>query len=453
MSAAKHGKTLTGHAVDALSLAIVFGVGYAAVSLAPGHHDTAGLVGALGFLLLAGTLVSQLVEVVRLPHITGYLVAGLVAGPHVLHLIDHESVKRLAPVNTLALALIALAGGAELRLDQVRKGLKSLAIATTLQSVLVMVAMTSVFVAVRPLLPFTAQLTAGGGLAVGLLWGVVATTRSPSATLGILSQTRAHGPVASFSLAFVMLSDVTVILLLAATMMVARPLLEPGASFSMGAFRVLGHEIIGSVSLGTTLGLVLAAYMRLSGRKLLVVLIAVGFGATEVLHYLRFEPLLTFLVAGFVVQNLSKQGDRFLHAIEEMGGVVYVVFFAIAGADLDIPLLRVLWPVALLLGGARAVVTYATHLLSSRIAKDPPELRRYGWASLVAQAGLTQGMGALIEREFPSFGSPFKSLVFANVALNAVIGPILFKLALDRAGETQAPSPSLPDEGEALPPA
>lgn len=444
----KQGKTMAGHAIDGLSLAIVFGILWGAVRLVPSYQREAGVIGALGFLLLAGTLTSQLIEIFRLPHLTGYLVAGLLAGPHVLRLIDQESVKQLAPVNTLALALIALAGGAELRLDQVKRGLKSLLLATALQSSIVLLAMAGFFVLLRPMLPFTAHLGLGGVAAVGLLWGVIATTRSPSATLGILSQTRARGPVASFSLAFVMLSDVTVMLMLAAAMMIARPLLEPGSTFSLGALRGLGHEIVGSVSIGTTLGVLLAGYMRVSGRQLLVVLVALAFGATEVLHYLRFEPLLTFMVAGFVVQNLSRQGPRLLHEIEEMGGVVYVVFFAIAGADLDVPLLRKLWPVALLLGGARAAVTYGTHRLSSRLARDETVLRRWGWASLIAQAGLTQGLAGIIEREFPTFGTPFRALVFANVALNAVVGPILFKLALDRAKETKSPAPAIEQGSE-----
>jgi len=438
----------TARAMDALGLAVLFAILYAATRLAPNMKGTASIVASLGFLLLAGTLMSQLIEVFRVPHLTGYLLAGIIAGPHVLRLIDTDSVKSLAPVNTLALALIALAGGTELRMEQVRKGLRSLVVSNLLQTVAIIVIIGGVFIAARPLLPFTAGLTFSGMCAVALLWGIIATTRSPSATLAILAQTRARGPLASFALASVMISDVVVILVLAGGMMVARPLLEPGSTLSLAAFRALGHEIIGSVSIGTTLGMLLAAYMKVSGRQLMVVLVAVGFGATETLHFLQFDPLLTFLVAGFVVQNLSKQGEKFLHAIEEMGGVVYVVFFAIAGADLDIPLLRSLWPVALLLGGARAIVTWGAQRVSAKIARDEPVLERWAWASLIAQAGLTQGLGGVVEREFPSFGGPLRALVIANVAINAIVGPILFKLSLDRAKETKEPSASLSDADE-----
>jgi Kef-type K+ transport system membrane component KefB len=441
-------KPTTARALDAMGLVVLFAILYGATRLAPDMSGTPAILASLGFLLLAGTLMSQLIEVLRVPHLTGYLLAGILAGPHVLHLIDTSSVKALAPVNTLALALIALAGGTELRIDQLRKGIKSLAVSSVVQTVAIIAITGGVFVAARPLLPFTAGMTLTAVIAVALLWGIIATSRSPSATLAILAQTRARGPLASFALASVMLSDVVVILVLAGGMMIARPLLEPGATLSLDAFRALGHELLGSVSIGTMLGLILAVYIKVSGRQLLVVILAVGFGATETLHFLQFDPLLAFLVAGFVVQNLSKQGEKFLHAIEEMGGVVYVVFFAIAGADLDIPLLKSLWPVALLLGGTRAIATFAAQRVSAKIAGDEPLLRRWAWTSLVAQAGLTQGLGGMIQREFPSFGGPLRALVIANVALNAIVGPILFKLALDRAKESKAPATSLGDAEE-----
>lgn len=127
-----------------------------------------------------------------------------------------------------------------------------------------------------------------------------------------------------------------------------------------------------------------------------------------------------------------------------MGSVVYVVFFATAGAQLNVPLLRELWPVALLLAAARALLTYVAARAGSRVAADAPEVRRWGFAGLVAQAGLALPIIAAIAHAFPSFGAGFGSLAIATVALNAMIGPVLFKLALDRAQESSsAPRPSL----------
>ena len=448
-SAGAHGKTWLGRGMDLLSLGILFAIMWGATYMAPGYKGEAAVLGALGFLLLAGTLLSELVEVLGMPHLTGYLFAGIIAGPHVLHLIEHESVKRLEPVNTLAIALIALAGGAELRLETLKKGLRGLLLALGLQTVLGISLMAVVFFFARP--GFVTGMPTLAVVGVAILWGVVSITRSPSACLGVLSQTRASGPLARFSLGFVMASDVVVVVMLATAITVARPLIEPGSTFSFSAFSSLGHEILGSVSLGTTLGLVLAAYLKVSGRQLLVVLIALGFGATEVLHYLNYEPLLTFMVAGFVVQNLSKQGDKFIHAIEETGGVVYVVFFACAGAHLNVPLLKDFWPTALLLTGARAAVTVGVARLASTLAKDDPAIRKYGWGPLISQAGVAIGIASVIASKFPSFGPGFRDVAIACVALNEMVGPVLFKLAIDRAKEAQGPTASLDDADEAPP--
>lgn len=441
----KVGKTPLGRVVDALSLALVFALPYAATRVVPSYQGEAAILGALGFLLLAGTLMSELVEVLGVPHLTGYLLAGIVAGPYVLHLIDHETVKRLEAVNTLAIALIALAGGLELKLSTLRDGFRSLMVATGIQTFVGIFTMSAVFALVRP--AFVQEMPFRAVVAVSLLWGVMAISRSPSATLAIVSQTRASGPLTRFTLSFVMLSDVVVVAMLAVAITVARPMLDPGSSLSMEAFRDLGHELLGSVALGTTMGLVLAGYLKASGRQLLVVLLALGFGATEVLRYLSLEPLLTFLVAGFVVQNLSKQGEKFLHAIEETGGVVYVVFFAGAGAHLNVPLLREFWPVALMLTAARVLVTVGSARASSRIAKDPDAVRLWGWAPLVSQAGVSLGIAQVVARVFPGFGGSFRDLAIACIAVNEMVGPVLFKFALDRMKETKAPTPSL-DEAE-----
>jgi hypothetical protein len=100
------------------------------------------------------------------------------------------------------------------------------------------------------------------------------------------------------------------------------------------------------------------------------------------------------------------------------------------------------------LAGSRAAVTWVGTRLSGRLAGDSPVLRRWGWSGLVSQAGLALGLSVLVAREFPSVGTGFRALAVATVAINEMIGPVLFKLALDRAGETskvRAPSfPSMP---------
>lgn len=440
MSGASQGKALATRFGQLLTLTLVVGLFAMLSQLTPAASGSGLVVAATGFLLLGGYLLSELFDVLKLPHLTGYIAAGVLAGPHVLHFIDHATVKHLELVNTLALALIALAGGLELRAADVRSLARSLGIHTLMQTLLVLGTQAALFAVLAQHVEFTRGLALPALIGVGLLWGVLAVSRSPSATLAILSQTQAKGPLSRFSLAFVMSSDVVVLVLMAATLTLVRPMIEPGGSVSMKSLLSVGHELLGSVSLGTSLGLLLIAYLRLVGTQVLVLVVAIGFALSEGVRYLRFEPLLTFLTAGFVVQNLSGQGDKLLHIIEQTGSVVFIVFFATAGAHLDIPLLERMWPVALTLCAGRFLATYGAHRAASQIAGDEPFLKRWGWASLISQAGLTLGLSAVLARAFPAVGEGLRSLVVATVAINEVVGPIFFKLGLERGGEVRGPA-------------
>ncbi len=437
-AAAKAPLGVTGRVVQAAALAVVVGLPLLASMLVPQMRGTLGVVSAIGFLLLAGTLLSELLELIGLPHLTGYLLAGILGGPYLLGLVDHQTVEQLSPVNTLALALIALAGGAELRMDNLRAQARTLAWATLIQSVGVLVIICGLFLLLARWIPFAQGLAPLALVGAALLWGTLSVTRSPSALLGILSQTRAKGPLTDFSIGFVMSSDIVVVLLLAVVVTVARPMLDPTGQIGFDDFRVLGHELLGSVALGTTMGLIIAAYLRLVGKNLLLVIVALGFGLSEATRYLHLETLLTFMSAGFVVQNLTRQGEKLLHAVEETGSVVYVVFFGTAGAHLDVPLLKAMWPIAIALAGARALTTWGAARLSSRIAGDPPVIRTWGFAPLVSQAGLALGVAVMVERQFPAFKGGFQSMAIGMVAINEMVGPILYKFALERAGEVGA---------------
>ncbi len=93
-----------------------------------------------------------------------------------------------------------------------------------------------------------------------------------------------------------------------------------------------------------------------------------------------------------MVQNLSRQGAKLLHSIEHSGSVIFVIFFANAGAHLDLPTLARLWPVALVLAGGRGMGTYLAASLGGRLANDEPTIRKYGWTPLVSQAGIAIGV-------------------------------------------------------------
>src|SRR5450432_4433662 len=186
-------KTLATRGIQLFSLLVTFGVLYGVTRVTPELESHLGTVAAIGFLLLAGTLLSELLETIGLPHLSGYLLAGIIGGPDVLHLVDHHTVNELSPINTLALSLIALAGGAELRVDTLRSVARGLAWATLLQSTFVLVCVAAAFMAMSRYLPFAQGMTFKALIGLSLLWGVLAVSQSPSACMGIRPQTPTKG--------------------------------------------------------------------------------------------------------------------------------------------------------------------------------------------------------------------------------------------------------------------
>ena len=420
----------------ALALAVLLGLVVGARHFAGPVAGAAGAVLGLGLLLLAGDVAAELVERVGLPHLSGYLIAGLLVGPHVLNAVPETAVGALKPVNTLALALIALSAGAELTWGLLSRGARSLICSIGAQLLIVPISCMAVMLALRPWVPFLAERAWPAAFGITLLWGAVSISRSPSVTLGVISQLRPDGPLTRWTLSVVVALDLVVLVLFALARNVCSVLTEPGAMFSLAALREVGIGLVGSFACGTTLGLLVAFYLRVVGRELLLFLVVLAYGASEFTAYFHFEAMLLFLTAGFVVANVTTQGERLLDAVAAGGRVVYVVFFALAGAHLDLSLLARLWPVALALAGTRFVTTVASAKLGSRWANDSALIKRYGWLPLVSQAGVTIGMAVSIAAEYPEFGEKLASVLIAVVGLNEALGPVLFKYALDRAGET-----------------
>ncbi len=171
MSAASEKKSPLTRAAQALCLGVVVALYYLVSHAEVAPEASGGVVAATGFLLVAGMLTSEILEIVGLPHLTGYLLAGAVAGPHVLHFFDHQTVKQLELVNTLALSLIALAGGLELRVSDVRKVARSVAVSTLVQTSFLFLTQAVLFAAVARFIPFAQGLSIHMLAGVSLLWG------------------------------------------------------------------------------------------------------------------------------------------------------------------------------------------------------------------------------------------------------------------------------------------
>jgi len=364
-------------------------------------------------------------------------VTGLLCGPYVFNLLSRTVVSDLRILDDLALGLIALTAGGELKFAALKKGWKSICYITSFQALVVFTGTGSCVLLARQLVPFLAEADWSVTIAVALCFGVIAVASSPASTIAIITETKAQGPMTDRILGVTVIKDVVVIIAFAIVLFVAKWLAREEGRVDTGSLLTVFAEMAFSLLMGATLGVLTALYIKYVNAEMLLFVVGMVFVGTAFVHWLEFEPILMFISAGFVVENGSKQGKNLIRAIGHASLPVYVVFFALAGAAIDLRVLHLTWIVAsILVIGRLATIFFGTYL-GSRLAEDPPEVRRYAWMGFLTQAGISLGLATIVENSFPAWGPPFRTLIVATIAVNQMIGPVAFKLSLDRAGESE----------------
>jgi Kef-type K+ transport system membrane component KefB len=406
-----------------------------------GHHSQTLLT--FGFLILAAYTVGEIAVSLRQPRIVGYLAAGLIFGPSVLNVVTSESVRMLAPINSLAIALIAFLAGAELRWEEVKPYARMIVkiLASEIPLTFALVALT--LFALRPFVPFLAEATTMQAVGFSLLFAAMGAVHSPAVTMGVLSETGARGPVARTVLGVVLVSDIVIILLFSGALGVVQVLAPPtGGTRSGAGAAALAWELGGAVLVGGALGLAVSVYIRFVKRELFLFAIMVAFFGAELARLTHVETLLTLLVAGIVSENASPRdaGLALRGAMERAAAPVFVVFFALAGASLLLAELATVWFLVIPLALARALGIWQGTRLGALWAGAPEDIRRNAWMGLISQAGVAIGLATVVGEVYPLRGAQIRTLFIATVAVNEFLGPILFKRALVRAGEVAAGS-------------
>ncbi len=389
---------------------------------------------ALGFLLLAAHLGGQLAPRVRLPRITGYMLVGFAVGPW-LGLVRPDEVGALTFISNAAVALIAFAVGGELRLETLRRERPALTRVSTGAIAAPFVLVTIVLLALSPWFPLTVHQPTGDAVAVALVLGLVAAAFSPAATMALMDEVGARGPFARFVLTVTVIGDVALIILLTLVLAVARPLTSAGALSAGVVWSAVGH-LVGSVGAGLALGALVAQYLRFTTRDTPLFLVAVAFLTAEVSSLLGLEALLVALTAGFFIENFSRvEGERLVGALHASSRPVYVVFFALAGAGLQLRALAEMWWWVLAILGLRAAAIFVGVRWAGRHPSVTPVLAQHAWLGLISQAGLALGLATVARRAFPEWGVSLEAVIVAMIGVDLVLGPICFRRALVRAGE------------------
>jgi Kef-type K+ transport system membrane component KefB len=395
---------------------------------------TVGL--ALGFALVAATLLSDLADRLRLPRLTGYLVFGLACGPYVASLLTPVMARQLQVVNGLAITLIALVAGLEINVTRLRSRLVPMLKFTGVTVGVSLAALFVLFLAAWPLLPLAPQATLMERLAFSGLVAMLVVSYSPTVTIATIAESRARGPLAELVLTVVVLADLTLIFVFALAMQFARTVSEMLPIEDVSLLSRLLWEVVGSLAFGALLGSLFALYLRFVGREVTIVLLGLCLLITSTASALHFEALLVALAAGLVVENIAPpRGDALRDAVERGALPILVVFFVAAGANLDLEALAQIGGMAVIIAVVRAIVIRLGTQAAQRVAQLDSSVASKAWTGLIAQAGVTFGLAAMVATEFPEWGPRVQTLVVALGALHVLAGPMLFRSALAQAGE------------------
>ena len=389
------------------------------------------LIFGVGALLLAGFVGGKLATRLRLPTISGYVVAGLLLGPSVLNVVPDHVVESLAPVPHIALGLIAITIGSEFRLAKLRQTGRNILIITTAQ-------LLATFASVTAALVFF-----GAPLPMAILLGAIASATAPAATVAIASELRARGPLVSKLFGVVALDDAFCVVLFGFVMATAAAMVGSATTGPLRMILLPLREILISVAIGVVLGYVVHRLVLNRRRNNEIIVIVLGFvligsGITVSIHV---SPLIANMMMGFALVNLSAKNSRVMRILEPLTPPIYAAFFALAGTELDIGTIAASGALGLVYLGARAVGKYGGTFLGALASRESRTTRNLLGLALLPQAGVAIGL-ILVLQDTPVFTDlPYMrqmvNIVLGSILVNEVIGPPLTKIALERSGSVR----------------
>lgn len=404
-------------------------------SLAPLSPEATTAV--LGFILLASFFFGRLTSRLYLPLITGYLIAGMVFGPYGLELFRNEDVERLAMIDSLALSFIALAAGGELDRHRIVKRGVNILTTTAAQVVGVFIGVAGLFYLLFHFSLLDFSVTGMTPLYAALILGVVATANSPSSVVAIINESKAKGPVSEMVLGVTVIKDILVILLFALVLSWIGSDIGGGMRETRGSvFMPIFYNLALSIAVGTAVGLFVILYLNTLRGQMLLFTIGVAVISSELSSLFDLNVLLVCIIVGFVVRNFSQHGSHFIHAIERGSMPIFVIFFTLTGAMLDLGAVKQMWFAATLYFVSRLFLTWATTTTAALLLGEPDAVRKHLWGGFVAQAGVSLGLAVIVKNQFPDWGAAVSTLIVASVVINQLIGPVVFKFALAASKET-----------------
>ena len=408
--------------------------------------QTASIFLSLSIALLAGLLLSRLAKIVKLPAVTAYLISGVLIGPFVLGAlgipgigITADQIESFGLISDLALGFIAFSMGNEFRISQLKKIGKQATVIGVLQALITTVVVDVTLIALHFAMPNTLSIPAA------IVLASVATATAPAATLMVVKQYKAKGPVTDVLLPVVALDDAVGLVVFAISFGIARSMGTAGVSPIAIILEPL-LEIVLSLLLGFVMGLLFTLcekYFHSRSKRMAIsvtfVMMAVAISSLKFkvggIH-ISFSSLLACMMLGTVFCNICDVSEELMDRADRWTTPILILFFVISGAELDLSVFAQ-WAVVVV--GivyiiARSLGKYYGANISARMTKSDPNIVKYLGITLLPQAGVALGM-AIKAIELGPDGAIVRNITLFAVLIYEIVGPFLTKMALTKAGD------------------
>ena len=390
----------------------------------------------LGIMILTGIFMGRLMKFLGFPNVTGYLLGGMLLGPYLLpalgspvSVLSEGFVNGISVITDVALGLIAFAVGGQLHFSYMKKAGRASVILALFESAAASVCVT------------LALILTGNDLRMALILGAIAAATAPAATILVVQQYHARGPVTELLLEVVALDDITALLLYSVFAAVIRHFGAEGKQILSTVLR----EVL-KFAEGFVLGLLLAVIMlfvlrffrRKSNRMALVCgFLFLGIGIAQ---RLGLNSLIVCMVMGTAVANLSAEAGEILEAADPIAAPVFVLFFVASGAGLPITLLRSVGGIGIVYILSRIAGKTLGTMLGGAVTGTDHRQCLYLSPCLLPHAGIAIGLTLAAGSILPEHASDIRAIVLTGILICELIGPAVTRISLKRAGEI-SPSP------------
>ena len=378
----------------------------------------------LAIMIFTGMALGRLVKKVKLPNVTGYLLAGLLLGPAVLGLLNEEFLSSTTIISDAALGFIAFSIGNEFKISYFKRVGATPIIIAIFESLFAVVFVT------------TALLLIGCDPTFSLVLGSIAAATAPAATIMVIKQYKARGPVTETLLSVVAIDDATALIMYSISIAIATAIAGSGAKISELILKPV-IEIGGALVVGAILGflfLLPLKFFKKDGNRLCIVIafIFVGLGLSQLCG---FSALLLCMSMGAIVANFSHDVTHIMKLSDKITPPIFMLFFVASGAELKLSALPAVGVAGIVYILVRVLGKMFGASLGAVISHADKKIRKYLGPALIPQAGVAIGLSLAASTAFPEYGTEIRTIILCGTLVYELVGPFISKTCLKKAGE------------------